>query len=168
MAPRIIIREPEHTYDTLETYERIEAELCKHPWGVHWLTHGRTFPVDQKQWHEEQFCRPRHCYQNALTACLSTSKVYLEEGFETDIRYAEGLMVDETGIYMHAWCTFDGKVRDFSHPEEAHKYLYFGIAFDVAFTWKVQWGGKIVYPGFIPRWKRTEQFVVPYLEKGGI
>lgn len=163
MASELIIRKPEQTYDMPEMYKRIEAELCKKPWGAHWLRHGRIFPVRTKQWHMEDFARPRRCYANSLCACQSVTDAHKDLGLVRDIRYAEGLMVEESGIYMHAWCTLDGEVMDFTFPEEAHKHLYFGIAFDLTFTWKAQLEDGIVYHGFIPRWERAEKFVVPYL-----
>lgn len=133
------------------------------PWGKLWLEHGTDFPAPTKalcaDFINGNALGPEgSCYRNALhfSNRLIQCKHLKDKPIEKSILYVEGLAVDMTGVYPHAWLSVDGRVVDITWPG-AYLTTYYGIAFDP--LWARKLAEKIGKIGMVCEWDKFEPYV---------
>lgn len=137
----------------------------KWPWANLWLKHGQTFTSPHYRTCREiisgnELMEEGHCFRNSLILSLQ-----LAEDGEREVRYVEGLAVDPTGIFPHAWITKGNQVFDFTWPG-AWMATYFGVAFDP--LWVNQISCKIGRVGILPEWDRSKKYIIEKFEEDSV
>ncbi len=96
----------------------------------------------------------RHCFSNSLS--LAMSLLQEDASLRGKIFYVEGLAIDQTGAYAHAWLTFGDQAIDYTWPT-GWMTTYFGIPFDPEWVHKVT--DEVGYVGFLGEWDLFSQHV---------
>lgn len=130
--------------------EYLKEHASKYPWGELWVAHGRSFqPPPYRECRgmaKEGICfEEGHCFRNSLLVSLHILKRLPDE----PVKYVEGIAVDPTGAYVHAWIEMRGMVYDPTWPG-AFLATYFGIPFDP--TWVNQMSKKVDRIGMLMEW----------------
>ncbi|MDO8514235.1 MAG: hypothetical protein Q7S50_01695 [bacterium] len=146
----VATRRLKRTLPTAEEY--LKANPDRYEWGRLWAEHGRSFippayRVCREMIEDDAFLQETLCYTNALDVSLCMSESTSER--KGEIRYVEGLAVDPTGAYPHAWVTIDEKVLDPTWPG-AYLATYFGVAFVP--EWVQQTSRKVGWQGMLGKW----------------
>ena len=115
--------------------ESLEQYYVDRPWKEKWLSDGRSFASPKKSdcllIHLLRAHIKGNCYNNSLRLALGREGRIIRWK-PKKILYCEGVAVNPTGAYLHAWLLVDGKVYDPTWPD-AYRATYFGIAFDPKF-----------------------------------
>ena len=139
-----------------ESYLQNHSE--KYSWGPAFLRHGKRFEAPSEK--TARVCMVEgKCYSNALLLAERILRTSPDIGKE--IFYVEGIAVDPTGAYPHAWCVCKGEVIDPTWPG-SFLATYFGVPFEV--PWAVKISAKVGWYGMIDRWEKFSEPVSEYLQ----
>lgn len=160
------LRRLRRTLPSAEAYLRAHAK--DYPWGELWLLHGQSFPAPPRSLchskvRDGSYMPEGNCYGNSLALSRAMAeKVQREGGPFKFVLYAEGLAVDPTGAWLHAWLVIDGRVHDPTWPG-AYMATYFGVTFEP--EWADEVAEKMDVIGMTLRWDLFHQIVTEKLNE---
>lgn len=148
-----------HEHPTAREY--VEAYTSEFPWGQFCLKYGQVSVREGYRTIRDRidcrgFMEEGACYRNAMSILRSwrTRRPSWISGKQ--VSYVEGLALDRTGIFLHAWIDIDGVAYDITF-QRAFMTTYFGVRLDPEKADATM--RRIGYYGLLHWWSLSEPFV---------
>lgn len=140
---------------TAEEYLRLHAD--EYPWRKLWLERGEVLsPPSRKLCLSINKANGHvrgNCYNNALRLALRMEGKIILPNEPKEVLYGEGMAVNPTGAYLHAWLVIDGNVYDPTWPD-AYRATYFGVAFDP--QWMLNFAETTGHVSLLQNWHNAQ------------
>lgn len=140
---------------TANEYLRLHGD--QYLWRELWLQRGKTLSAPSRKLclsiHKADAHVRGNCYNNALQLALGMEGKIILPNEPREVLYGEGMAVNPTGAYLHAWLVIDGNVYDPTWPD-AYRATYFGMAFDP--QWILKFAETIGRVSLLQNWEYAE------------
>lgn len=145
--------------------EYLEQYGSEYPWKQMWLNQGKTFASPSRELclriNQAEAHVRGNCYNNAIRLAIGMGGKIILPNKPNEVLYCEGMAVNPTGAYLHAWLVVDGNVYDPTWPD-AYRATYFGITFDP--QWILNFAETVGKVSLLQNWEYAEPRLSPLFE----